>query len=215
MQIKNPIIYKTTNLVNGKIYVGQDSNDNKRYLGSGTLFLLSIKKYGKDNFKKEILEYCALELLNEREQYWIKELDSNNLDIVYNLTTGGDKPPLCHGRILSDETKLKISNSLKGHVVSDVTRNKIGEKHKNKKLSVEHKNKFTFKGCIVSAETKSKISNSHRGMKLSLEAKKKISESKKGRIPWNKGKKGISEETRKKMSNAAKRRHAIEILQKN
>ena len=48
------IIYKTTNLITGKIYVGQDSKNNPNYLGSGTYFLLSVKKYGKQNFIKKI-----------------------------------------------------------------------------------------------------------------------------------------------------------------
>ena len=52
------IIYKTTNLINSKIYVGQDSKNNYNYLGSGIIIKKAIKKYGKENFKKEIIEYC-------------------------------------------------------------------------------------------------------------------------------------------------------------
>ena len=43
------IIYKTTNLVNGKIYIGQDSNNNPNYYGSGTLLHKAIKKYGLES----------------------------------------------------------------------------------------------------------------------------------------------------------------------
>ena len=46
------IIYKTTNLVNKKIYIGQDSKNNPEYLGSGAIVKKAIKKYGKENFKK-------------------------------------------------------------------------------------------------------------------------------------------------------------------
>ena len=49
------VIYKTTNLINGKIYIGQDSKNNPKYLGSGVIFLKAIKKYGKENFVKETL----------------------------------------------------------------------------------------------------------------------------------------------------------------
>lgn len=49
-------IYKTTDLINGKIYVGQDSKYKETYLGSGSLIYRSIRKYGRENFKKEILE---------------------------------------------------------------------------------------------------------------------------------------------------------------
>ena len=45
------IIYKTTNLVNGKIYIGKDSKNNPNYLGSGNLLKKALIKYGKENFK--------------------------------------------------------------------------------------------------------------------------------------------------------------------
>lgn len=52
-------IYLTTNLINNKKYIGQhDGEENDSYLGSGTYFLRAVKKYGKEKFKKEILEIC-------------------------------------------------------------------------------------------------------------------------------------------------------------
>jgi len=79
------IIYKTTNLINGKSYVGQQSTDIKTYLGSGKILEFAIKKYGVENFKKEIIEECLTrEELNKREIYWIKKLNPE-----YNLHEGG------------------------------------------------------------------------------------------------------------------------------
>lgn len=46
------IIYKTTNLINGKIYIGFDSHNNPEYFGSGKLIKMALKKYGTSNFKK-------------------------------------------------------------------------------------------------------------------------------------------------------------------
>ena len=83
------IIYKTTNAINGKIYVGQDKNDNPNYYGSGKLLQKAIKKYGKENFKKEILEICENEShLNDREVFWIKKLKSTDKHIGYNISDG-------------------------------------------------------------------------------------------------------------------------------
>ena len=59
-------------------------------LGSGNLIKLAIIKYGKENFKKEILEICVDDNeLSEKELYWINKLDSINLLIGYNLSEGG------------------------------------------------------------------------------------------------------------------------------
>ncbi len=85
------IIYKTTNLINGKIYIGLTTKNNLKYIGSGSTLIKAIKKYGKENFQKEIIEYCkSFKDLCEREIYWIKKLDSRNPKIGYNLTIGGE-----------------------------------------------------------------------------------------------------------------------------
>jgi len=65
------ILYKTTNLLNGKTYVGiHKTNDlEDGYLGSGIALLVAIRKYGKFNFKREILEYCeSYDILLELEK---------------------------------------------------------------------------------------------------------------------------------------------------
>lgn len=85
-------IYKTTNLVNGRIYIGQHAGKKKNYLGSGVILTRAIKKYGKDKFKTEIIEECStLEELAEREKYWIKYFGSRDRNIGYNITLGGEQ----------------------------------------------------------------------------------------------------------------------------
>jgi group I intron endonuclease len=80
------IIYLTTNTINNKKYVGKDSHNNPKYLGSGVLLLEDIKKYGKSKFNKEILEYCNNdEELALRESYWIKYYGAIKSDLFYNL----------------------------------------------------------------------------------------------------------------------------------
>jgi group I intron endonuclease len=82
------IVYKTTNLINGKFYVGKDTKNKQSYLGSGKLLKQAIKKYGKENFKKEVLEHCTnLCDLDKQEIYWI--FKTNAIDNGYNLAKGG------------------------------------------------------------------------------------------------------------------------------
>lgn len=84
-------IYKITNLINGKIYIGQETKYDPKYLGSGKVIKNAVKKYGKENFKKEILEECKTkEKLNKQEIYWISFYNSTNKIIGYNLTKGGE-----------------------------------------------------------------------------------------------------------------------------
>lgn len=80
------IIYKTTNLINGNFYIGQDSKNNAEYLGSGFLLKKAIEKYGSENFLKEVVEQCnSKEELNSREIFWISELKP-----LYNIAKGGN-----------------------------------------------------------------------------------------------------------------------------
>lgn len=92
------LIYKATCLVNNKIYIGQTrkslntriSQHNKNVLKPVQLINRAIKKYGIENFKWEIIEKCnTFKELNEREIFWIKELDSRNPLIGYNIAVGG------------------------------------------------------------------------------------------------------------------------------
>jgi group I intron endonuclease len=106
------IIYKTTNLVNQKFYVGKDTNNNPNYYGSGKRLKLAIKKYGIVNFKKETLEVCnTLELLNEREKFWIKELKA--ITEGYNISLGGDGGDTISNNPRRDDIRLEHSRKMK------------------------------------------------------------------------------------------------------
>jgi group I intron endonuclease len=83
------IIYKTTNITNGKIYVGKDKNNNPNYLGSGVILEQAIEKYGRQSFQKEVLEECNDTIVDSREIYWIAKLNSTDNKIGYNITSGG------------------------------------------------------------------------------------------------------------------------------
>src|ERR1035437_7891068 len=67
------IIYCTTNLTDGMMYLGKDKYNNPDYLGSGTNLKRAIKKCGRENFHKRIIEHCHnIEELNFAEKEWVK-----------------------------------------------------------------------------------------------------------------------------------------------
>ena len=74
------IVYLITSQVNNKQYVGQSKYDNPEYFGSGSLIKKAIKKYGKNNFTKEILCKCdSRDELNEMEIYFIDILNISKI----------------------------------------------------------------------------------------------------------------------------------------
>ena len=92
MNKKHYLVYKTTNLVNGKIYIGKHETDNldDGYLGSGIMIQRAIEKYGKENFKREILFECSSrEGMNAKEAELVNE-EFLKRDDVYNLKQGGE-----------------------------------------------------------------------------------------------------------------------------
>ena len=91
-------IYKTTNLKNGKIYIGlseKSPDDSKEYLGSGDYFKRALSKYGRSSFNKEILEE-SIETRKDlalSEIKWITYYNSTDRKIGYNISPGGDLNP--------------------------------------------------------------------------------------------------------------------------
>lgn len=89
-------IYKITNKLNNKVYIGQSIDIEKRWeahkfysYNEKTALQLAFKKYGVSNFNFEIIEKCDKEKLNEREQYWIKFYNSYG-ENGYNMNFGGE-----------------------------------------------------------------------------------------------------------------------------
>lgn len=192
-------IYRITNLVNGKTYIGQhkykDLNDD--YMGSGKRLGYAKKKYGIENFKKEILVFniSKQEHANILEQTFIAaEREKVGRENCYNITDGGDgfkgMEPWNKGKkgVQTAWNKGESSWS-KGKHLSEEHRKKIGEANsvalkghtpwnKGKKGQIAWN-----KGVPHTEETKRKIAESKKGKPLSEEQKKKM----KGRTPGNKG----------------------------
>lgn len=90
--MKEYYIYLTTNLIDGKKYIGQHHGElNDSYLGSGVLLVKAVKKYGPENFAREILEICTKDNLDEKEKYWIKYYNAYEDENFYNLSESGQQ----------------------------------------------------------------------------------------------------------------------------
>lgn len=177
------LIYKITNNLNGKIYIGKhvtkDPNDG--YMGSGTLIKKAIEKYGVENFTKEILfDVYGEDLMNFLEEAIVDEAFVARRD-TYNMKVGGiggcaiGHISCWKGKTLPEEMRRKMSESRMGHLVTDETRAKISKAHKGKP------------GSPRSEETRMKMSKSHRGKPHSEEHNRNVSEALLGRHWYNNG----------------------------
>lgn len=199
MNNKIRFIYKITNTINNKIYIGQHYGYlDDGYLGSGTLIRKAIKKYGRDVFKREILEICKnREHTNQREAYYVN-LYNPYAPNGYNIAEGGQGGDTISNNPNREEIirKVKLHHadfSGKNHPKygthhSEQTKKKIGEKSKLKKGYIWVYNPITkeTKGIqrdkdIPEGFILGRGDSPLKGISLSEETKQKISESKKGK----------------------------------
>ena len=127
--LRKGFIYVITNKTNNKKYVGQTSRDifirfhEHLYETKGNSHLHNaIQKEGRANFKIEQLEEVPIDELDARERFWIKELNTLNPEIGYNITVGGQGCPLPYNRILVLENNL-VFDSLEemGRMIRQLT----------------------------------------------------------------------------------------------
>ena len=167
------VIYKTTNNINGKVYIGKHKTKdiNDAYLGSGKLLHYAIKRYGIENFTKEIIHICDTEQdMNAKEREIVTEEFCLRED-TYNLCVGGHGGFSYinrHGKNYTYEKNKKISpfgtpefiskhktDFKKGGIKGAATRSKLV-----KQGIIDPK---TFLGRTHTAETKEKMSLSKKG----------------------------------------------------
>jgi group I intron endonuclease len=154
------IIYKVTNLINGKIYIGLTKQKLERRKKQHELHSLkkplmvlhyAIKKYGKENFQWEIIKECNdFQELNRFERIFINQYNSTNIKIGYNRTAGGENP------VMTEQTRKKMSKSQTRRYKDPVIKQQWGELMKN-----------VYKNNPISEETKRKI-----GLKNKVKTKK-------------------------------------------
>ena len=182
-------IYLTTNLVNGKKYIGQHKCEtfDTNYYGSGKLLLASIAKYGVENFTCELIEaFDSKEALNKAEYEYIEAADAVNSEDFYNLKSGGEGSSVrgciyirnintnqCK-KVLPEELDYYLSNGYVrgGPIPSDETKTRRALGNTGKRRS---------------AQTKQNIANSLKGKKLSPEHALKLRLAALGKPSYNKG----------------------------
>lgn len=172
-------IYKITNIINGKFYIGSSVNLNRRKsrhfedfrknIHSNPHFQNAYNKYGEENFIFEVIEYVEDKtMLIEREQHWLDYYKPFN-EIGYNMVKNASS---CLGVKRSEETRKKMSESKKGIPKSESTKEKMRQprseetKEKmrkpkaNKNKNVENVEKVK---PIKILKTKEEISEIQRG----------------------------------------------------
>lgn len=199
------IIYKVTNLINGYIYIGltkkkleerikehiKESKAKRR----NNFFYNAIRKYGIENFKWETIDTALnYDNLKIKEKYWIAEYRTKYN--CYNMTDGGDGR---NNYKASEETKRKMSETRKN--MSTETRRKMSESRKGKQTGKDN----PMYGTKKSPEWIEMIKKVNRERIRTPEERKKLSDSLKGKPSKLKGV-PRSEETRKKIADANRRR---------
>ena len=182
-------IYKITNILNGKFYIGSSKNlvkrfyEHKLFLRNNTHTNTHLQnawnKYGEENFKFEIIEVLEYEEdLLRVEQYYLDFLEPYNSEIGYNIAI--DSQACMTGRTHAKETCSYLSERQIGN-----KNHFYGRKHSEetkqlmrKPKSEEHKRKISNsnKGKQKTEEQKRKNSEAHKGKVYSVETKKKLSE---------------------------------------
>ena len=178
-------IYFITNTANGSGYIGSAYNLHTRWhrhkssamrgVHHNIHFQNAWNKYGEDSFKYEIVEYCSIEAIEEREQFWLdmfwtREECGVSGRPIYNICREARICTVTKGLPLTEERKKKISEKLKGREFSEEHRAKIGLKHKGRVVSEEQKKRQSdsMTGRTYTYERKVAHSLSHGGKPFTL-----------------------------------------------
>lgn len=131
-------VYKHTNKINKKVYIGiTGQNWQRRWktkYKANKFFHSAILKYGEENFDHEVLfEHLIKEEAQQKEIELIAEYKSNDPEYGYNLSSGGESHNGCIGmHYQTEESKAKISATHKGKVIPQDVRDKMSKSHKGK-----------------------------------------------------------------------------------
>ena len=138
-------IYQIKNKINGKIYIGKHQTENldDGYFGSGVALREAVKKYGKENFLKEILfVFDSEDEMNAKERELITEDFVKRKD-TYNLGVGGEGGPHFKGKSHTKESINKMLENRTKPVLTHDARQKISESNRRRTISNETRKKIS------------------------------------------------------------------------
>lgn len=188
------IIYKTTNTLNGHYYIGKDARNRPWYFGSGRHLKNAIRKYGKHNFRKDILENVDgsdLSVLLAREIHWIDRFDAINDPNSYNIQRNSG----LYEYVPTDEVKKRISDGIKRAW-------KTNAEYRDKVYSHNHGESNPMFGRTQSEYQRQRAADANRGKVVSKLTRAKLRKKAIGRTH--------SKETREKMRHSQKLRQLRE-----
>ena len=163
-------VYCTTNLVNNRKYIGQHKycgKIDKYYLGSGVSLKQAIKKYGRENFKREILCQCrSLDELNDKEKYYIQFFNAVENVEFYNMSEGGNAGSGNFWWKTSSPEEIARANKIRSEKMKGENNPFYGKKH-----SAETRELLSFK-----ASQRMGNKNPFYGKHLTEEHKKRMNE---------------------------------------
>lgn len=168
-------IYQIRNILNNKRYIGSSNNLLKRRTAHATKLKMNYhpndilqnayNKYGDENFVFEVVEFCNVVDLVDRENFYINLYKVCDKDFGYNIC------PDAEHHLTSDITKEKLRQNALGN------KNWLGKKHTRE---TKQKQSAWHKGKVVKESTKEKLRQINLGKKIPEKTIKKMSESKKG-----------------------------------
>ena len=194
-------LYIKQHSTTGLKYFGKTCQDPYKYKGSGRHWMRHFGKHGPEYIKTIWVSepFTDAEDISEFAIFFSEEFDIIASKDWANMTVENGLDGAEFGRIVSEETRMKMSKSNKGKPLSDETKRKISESHKGKTHSDESKLKMSifWSGRPKSNETKNKLSESLKGKTHSIETRKKMSHSRKDKTPSDFTRLKISESLRK------------------
>lgn len=196
-------VYAITNIVNGKMYIGQSKDIHDRFAHhisrlkhnrhENDYLQKAWNKYGAENFRFDILEECSIDIIDDVERKYIEEYDTMNRDKGYNFESGGSL-----NKVISDEVKEKMSKAKIG--MYDGDKNPMFDVH------LKHSDEWKEWASKRFSGTGNPMYGVHR--KLSDEEKKQISDRTKGEKNPFYGQRH-TDESRQKISQSKKKTRVL------